>query len=72
LLKAAEFQRRNRHLFPTLPALYRHVARRKDNGMLEAGAVIEAPTGQLLFDPGAFERWLRGAGNALQPSEVGR
>jgi hypothetical protein len=60
LLKPKEFQHRNRHLFPTLPALYRHIGRRNRNGMLETGAIVEAPTGQLLIDPVRFDEWLRG------------
>lgn len=64
LLRPHEFQRRNRHLFPTNAALYRYLTKRRDNGLLDSGAVVEAPTGVMLIDPARFEKWLRGKRDA--------
>jgi hypothetical protein len=38
-------------------AFRRHLDRRRENGLVQSGAVVESPIG-LLIQPAQFERWL--------------
>lgn len=62
LIKPQEFQRDNSVHFPTLSALRFHITHRRENGMLESGAVVESPLG-LRIDPERFPEWLMGKYN---------
>jgi hypothetical protein len=67
LRKPTEFLRMHRRELPlkTIAALRYHLDRRRENGLLACGAVIESPLGLLIYPP-QFEKWILGerAGDA--------
>lgn len=59
LERPREFQRRHADLFPSISSLRYHLDKRHENGMLEAGVVLETALG-LRIDPERFPAWLLG------------
>ena len=57
LSRPSRYQANNRQLFRTAAALRKHLDRRRDNGLLEYGAVVESRLG-LLIDEERFATWL--------------
>jgi hypothetical protein len=62
LIKPGAYHRRTRRVFKTYSALRYYLDHRAENGLLEAGAVIESPLG-LLIDPERFDSWVLGRSN---------
>jgi hypothetical protein len=62
LRKPSEFLRTHRRELPlkTYAALRYHLDRRRSNGLLACGAVIESPLGLLIYPP-QFEQWILGS-----------
>lgn len=57
LVRPRDFQRRNPELFATYAALRYHLDHRRENGLLESGAVVETQLG-LRIVPERFPLWL--------------
>jgi hypothetical protein len=56
LMRPSDFRRAHRSLFNTDSALWKHLGRRRENGLLESGAVVETALG-LRIDPERFRTW---------------
>jgi len=61
LMRPSAFQRRCPEQFRSLAALRYHLTRRRANGLVESGAVVETPIG-LRINPERFEQWMLGRG----------
>jgi hypothetical protein len=63
LRKPGDFWHTHRRELPirSYGALRYHLERRRENGLVQSGAVIESPIG-LLIAPERFEQWLLGSG----------
>jgi hypothetical protein len=61
LRKPLDFWRANRRRLPfnTFSAFKYHLERRHRNGLVESGAVVESPLGNLI-NPARFDKWLLG------------
>ncbi len=59
LVRPRDYQRSCAEQFRTLESLRYHLTRRRVNGLVEAGAVVETPLG-LRIDPERFQQWMLG------------
>ena len=57
LRRARTFYEQHAHLFPSYGAFRKQLARRRSNGLLASGVVVESELG-LLIDARQFESWL--------------
>ena len=65
LVRPSDFQRSCAEQFRTIEALRYHLTRRRRNGLLESGAVVETPIG-MRINPERFQAWMLGKSSAHQ------